>query len=146
MRVRWVVYLNDMKNILMLVVLILPALVILDLAWIAGVAQGIYQSQIGFLLATDVVWWAAIVFYVLYAIALAYFVVLPAIKQGTLKLALYNGLLCGLVCYATYDLTNLSTIRDWPVAITFIDMAYGTIVAGVVSALAYLLGKKLVTI
>jgi uncharacterized membrane protein len=133
-----------MKNLLKLVVLILPALIILDLVWIAGVAQGIYQSQIGFLLATEVVWWAAIVFYILYAIALAYFVVLPAIKQGNLKSALYNGLFFGLVCFATYDLTNLSTVRDWPVAITVIDMVYGTIVAGVVSALAYLLGKKLV--
>lgn len=133
-----------MKNVLKLIVLILPALVILDLVWIAGVAQGIYQSQIGFLLATEVVWWAAILFYVIYAIALAYFVVLPAIAQGSLKSALYNGLFFGLVCFATYDLTNLATTKDWPLAITFIDMAYGTIVAGVVSALAYLLGKNLV--
>jgi uncharacterized membrane protein len=133
-----------MMNLLKLVVLILPPLVILDLVWIAGVAQGIYQSQIGFLLATEVVWWAAILFYLIYAFALAYFVVLPAIKRGNLKAALYNGLFFGLVCYATYDLTNLATVKDWTLAITFIDMAYGTIVAGVVSALAYLLGKNLV--
>lgn len=133
-----------MKNVLKLIVLILPALVILDLVWIAGVAQGIYQSQIGFLLATEVVWWAATLFYVIYAIALAYFVVLPAIRQGSVKSALYNGLFFGLVCFATYDLTNLATTKNWPVSITFIDMAYGTIVAGVVCALAYLLGKKLV--
>lgn len=133
-----------MKNVLKLAFLIVPTLLILDLLWIGVIAQGIYQAQIGYLLATEVVWWAAILFYVIYSLVLAYLVVLPAIRQESLKQALYNGLLFGLAAFATYDLTNLATTKDWPIAITFIDMAYGTVVAGVVSATAYLLGKKLV--
>jgi len=134
-----------MKNLLKLVSLVLPALLIIDLIWIGVVAQGIYQDQIGFLLSTNVVWWAAIVLYVIYAFAIAHFVVLPAIRKDSIKSALYNGLFLGLTVFAVYDLTNLATIKDWPLAITFIDMAYGTVTAGAVSAVAYLMGKKLVT-
>ena len=133
-----------MKNALKLAVLIIPTLLILDLIWIGVVAQGIYQDQIGYLLSPNVVWWAAILFYVIYSLVLAYLVVLPAIRNNNFKQALYNGLLFGLAAYATYDLTNLATMRDWPIAITFIDMAYGTIVAGATSATAFVLGKKLV--
>ncbi|HYF29404.1 MAG TPA: DUF2177 family protein [Candidatus Paceibacterota bacterium] len=133
-----------MKNTLVLALLIVPTLIILDLLWIGLIAQGIYQDQIGYLLATEVTWWAALLFYVIYGVALAHFVVLPAIKLGDMRRALYNGLLFGLAAFATYDLTNLATVRDWPVALTFIDMVYGTIVAGVTSATAYVLGKKLV--
>ena len=136
--------LMGMKNLLKLSALILPTLLILDLVWIGVVAQGLYQAQIGYLLSPTVVWWAAILFYVIYALALAHFVVLPAIRKGSLMQALYNGLFFGLVCFATYDLTNLATTKDWPVAITFIDMAYGTVVAGIVSATAYVLGRKLI--
>lgn len=135
-----------MKNTLILTGLILPTLVILDLLWIGVVAQGIYEAQIGFLLAGEVVWWAAGLLYVIYALALAHFVVLPSIRWGRMTAALYNGLFLGLACFAVYDLTNLATVRDWPLAITFIDMTYGTVVAGATSALAYVFGKGLVKV
>ncbi|MEK7511291.1 MAG: DUF2177 family protein [Patescibacteria group bacterium] len=133
-----------MKNVLKLAALIIPTLLILDLIWIGVVAQGIYQDQIGYLLSPTVVWWAAILFYIIYSLVLAYLVVLPAIRNNNFKQALYNGLLFGLAAFATYDLTNLATTRDWPIAIAFIDMAYGTIVAGATSATAFVLGKKLI--
>lgn len=135
-----------MKNTLLVSVLILPALLLIDLLWIGVVAQGIYQAQIGYLLADGVVWWAAAVLYVIYALAMAHFVVLPAIRKRSLLSALYNGLFLGLTAFAVYDLTNLATVKDWPLAITFIDMAFGTINAGVVSAFAYLFGRGLVKV
>jgi uncharacterized membrane protein len=133
-----------MKNVLKLAALIFPTLIILDLIWIGVVAQGIYQAQIGYLLSPTVVWWAAIVLYALYAAGIAYFVVLPAIRKRSLTRALATGFFFGLTVFAVYDLTNLATIRDWPVAISFIDMAYGSIVAAVTSALAYQFGRTLV--
>lgn len=139
-------YTGGMKNMLQLSVLILPALLLIDLLWIGVVAQGIYQAQIGYLLADGVVWWAAVLLYVIYALALAYFAVIPALRKQSIMLALYNGLFLGLVVFAVYGLTNLATLRDWPLAITFIDMAFGTIVAGVVSTFAYLFGRGFVRV
>ena len=135
---------RDTKSILKLVVLIFPTLVLIDLIWIGVVAQGIYQDQIGYLLNTDIGWIPALLFYLLYSVAVAYFIVLPAIRTGGPLQALYRGLFFGLVAYATYDLTNLATIRDWPLAITLIDMLYGMIVTGIASAMAYMFGKKLI--
>ena len=83
--------------------------------WLGVVARGFYRRQLGGLLADQVNWAAAIVFYLLYIAGIVFFVTLPAARAGSLARALATGAFFGLVAYATYDLTNLATLKGWPV-------------------------------
>jgi len=105
----------------------------LDALWLGLVAPRFYRSQIGFLLADRPNWAAAIVFYIVFIAGLVIFV--TGSEDGVLSAAL-RGALFGFICYATYDLTNLATIKDWPVLLTVVDMCWGTALGGMTSALA----------
>ena len=111
----------------------------IDLLWLGIIAKNLYQNQIGHLLKTDVNWIAAIVFYLLFIGGLVIFVLMPAVAEGNVWKALYMGALFGLLTYATYDLTNLATLKDWPLSITFIDLAWGTFLGASTSTISYLL-------
>lgn len=105
----------------------------LDALWLGLIAPRFYRSQIGFLLADRPNWAAAIDFYIVFIAGLVIFV--TGNEDGVLSAAL-RGALFGFICYATYDLTNLATIRDWPVILTLVDMSWGTVLGGMTSALA----------
>ena len=109
---------------------------ILDAIWLGLIAQPFYQAQIGFLLAKNPNWLAAGAFYLLYVAGLVFFVVGPALRAGTppVRTAL-RGAFFGLVAYATYDLTNLATVDRWPLLLTAVDMAWGTLL-GALTTLA----------
>jgi uncharacterized membrane protein len=110
--------------------LLLPTLAIvvtmiaLDILWIGLLARPLYDKGIGHLMAEQPNFLAALAFYLLYAIGLMAFVVLPRATGGWRSAAAW-GALFGFIAYMTYDLTNLATLRDWPLALTFIDMAWG---------------------
>jgi len=108
----------------------------LDLLWLGIIARNFYQSSLAFLLG-PVNWWAAGCFYLLFIAGLSYFVLSPALQANSSKLALINGALLGLLCYATYDLTNLATIKDWPLKLTLLDMAWGAIIGLLTSYLSF---------
>lgn len=109
----------------------------IDLLWLGIIAKKLYQNQIGHLLKTDVNWVAAIIFYLLFIGGLVIFVLLPAVEKGSIFQALYMGALFGLLTYATYDLTNLATLKDWPLQITLIDLAWGTFLGASTSTISY---------
>jgi len=115
----------------------------IDIVWLAFVARSFYKSQLGFLLSDQPNWWAAIVFYLLFIAGLLVFVIAPAVEAGSLRKALLLGAFFGLVTYATYDLTNHATIKNWPWIVTLVDMTWGTILATMVSCLGYLVGRWL---
>lgn len=121
----------------------LPVFFAIDMVWLGLVAKGFYRGQIGSLLKTDVNWVAAISFYLLFIGGLVYFVIEPAVKNGTWSSALLVGALFGLMTYATYDLTNLATLKDWPLLVTFVDMAWGMVLAASVSTVTYVIASKL---
>lgn len=104
------------------------ALALLDFLWLGVIARSWYRDGIGHLMASTPSWGAAAAFYLLYPIGLLIFAVLPS--NGDPVRALTLGALFGLFCYGTYDLTGLAVLRDWPLPLTFIDIAWG----GVVSA------------
>lgn len=96
-------------------------------------------------MAEQVNWTAAIVFYLLFIIGIFIFAILPAVEKESFKHALIYGALFGFFTYATYDLTNLATLKDWPVKIVFIDILWGSVLTASVSVSGYYITKWLGT-
>lgn len=117
--------------------------VVVDGVWLAFVARGFYQKHLGHLLRPDPNWIAAILFYLLFIGGLLVFAVLPGLQADSLRKTILLGGFLGLVTYATYDLTNLATIKDWPIQVTVVDLVWGGFLAGSVSAVGFLAGKWL---
>lgn len=107
---------------------------VLDMIWLVKISPSLYKRHIGHLMAEKVNIPAAAAFYLLFIAALLFFVVDPALAKGSLTYALFAGGFFGLALYATYDLTNLATLRDWPVFITVVDLVWGTFVCSATSA------------
>ena len=105
-----------------------------DFVWLGFVAHGYYRSQIGHLIADQVNLPAAAAFYLVYALGLLIFAVQPAVAAGGVPKALMLGAMFGLFCYATYDLTNLATLKNWSLPLSLIDMAWGAVLSGVAAA------------
>jgi uncharacterized membrane protein len=94
-------------------------------------------------MSDSVNWAAAIIFYLLFIVGLVYFAILPAVNDGEWLRALALGAFFGFITYATYDLTNLATLKDWPIQITLIDLAWGTFLGASISTLTYLTNNLL---
>jgi len=121
----------------------LPVFFAIDMVWLAVVAKNFYQKQIGFLMKPDINWLAAIIFYLLFITGLIIFVITPAMVKQSWVHALLYGALFGLVTYATYDLTNLATVKDWPLLVTVVDLVWGSVLAASVSVITYLIANKI---
>lgn len=131
------------KQSLLLYIITLAIFFLVDMVWLGVVAKGFYRRYLGALLSPRVNWPAALLFYLLFIVGLVVFVVRPAISAGEPLRALLGGALFGLICYATYDLTNLATLKDWPLVVTIVDLAWGTALGGSVSLLGALIGRRL---
>jgi uncharacterized membrane protein len=119
----------------------LAAFCILDFIWLGFVARGYYQSQIGALLLDKPHWGAAILFYLLYAAGVMVFVVAPALDADSAWRAVRYGALLGLVAYATYDLSNLATLKGWTLPMAVVDVLWGAAVTGLAAAAGFAAGK-----
>jgi uncharacterized membrane protein len=95
----------------------------IDMVWLGLVARTFYREHLGFLLAPTTNWIAAVIFYLLFTLGILVFVVLPGLQDNSLKTTLLRAALFGLITYATYDLTNLATVKNWPLLITVVDLA-----------------------
>ena len=114
-----------------------------DLVWLGFIANNLYKKYLGHLLRADVNWTAAIIFYLLYIVGILIFAVYPAVHKNSLGHAIMMGALFGFFAYETYDLTNLATLRDWPLAISLIDIAWGLFLTGTVSCASFFIVKYL---
>ncbi len=110
---------------------------VIDLVWLGVIAKNLYARYLGDMLAPNVNWVAAISFYVLFIIGMMFFVILPAIEKQSIMYALLVGGFFGFITYATYDLTNLATLKNWPLTITIIDLIWGTTLSASVSTISY---------
>jgi len=126
-----------------LYVLTLLAFLAIDAIWLGLVARGFYKTQLGFLMAPSPNWAAALVFYLLFIVGMLVFVLEPSLRAESLATALWRGALYGLITYATYDLTNQATVRDWPMLVTVVDMAWGSVLSASVAAVGYAAGRWL---
>ena len=115
----------------------------IDIVWLGVLAKNLYNRHLGSLLAEQVNWTAAIVFYFLFIIGIFVFAILPSIEKDSVWYALVYGVLFGFFTYATYDLTNLATLKDWPFKIVLIDVFWGMILTGSVATAGYYITKWL---
>ena len=113
----------------------------LDLLWLGVVAKGFYAKYMGTLLRPDVKWLPALLFYFLYVSAVVVFVVMPAAERRSLGRALGLGAFFGLAAYATYDLTSLALIRDFPLIVALVDLAWGVVLTTVAATAGYAVAR-----
>lgn len=122
-----------LKSILISYLLTFIVFLMIDLLWLGIIAKNLYQKYLGDFLSDKVNWTAAFIFYFIYVAGISIFAIYPAVQKGSAFNAILMGALFGLFTYATYDLTNLATLKDWPLPIVFIDILWGAILSATVS-------------
>ncbi len=128
---------------LKLYLLTVPVFFIIDLIWLGVVAKGFYQKNLKYILSPNVNWTAAIIFYLIYIAGILIFAVLPAVAKDSLRHAAVWGALFGFFTYATYDLTNLALLKDWPIIIVIVDILWGVVLCSAVATLSFFVAKWL---
>jgi uncharacterized membrane protein len=128
---------------LVMYLITLAVFFLIDMVWLGVVAKGFYRRHLGSMLSPNVNWAAAILFYLLFIVGLLVFVIRPALVGGEPVKALFLGALLGLISYATYDLSNLATLKDWPLVVTIVDLVWGSVLGGAVSFISAVLGRWL---
>lgn len=131
------------KNILISYLLTFAVFLVVDMLWLGVLAKNIYQKYLGSFLSDQVNWGAAFIFYFIYVAGISIFAIYPAVNKGSLQHALLMGALFGFFTYATYDLTNLATLKGWPLPIVFIDIVWGAVLTAIVSFSGYYIVKWL---
>ncbi len=114
----------------------LAVFAVIDTLWLGVVAKGFYSSELGSLRAPEIKLGAAIAFYLVYALGIVVFAVMPAVRAESVATALLMGGLFGFFAYATYDLTNLATLKDWPLRMSLVDIAWGTLLTAGTAAIS----------
>jgi uncharacterized membrane protein len=123
---------------LKLFVIALTVFLVFDIIWLVFVAKNFYKNQIGFLMKEKINYLSAIIFYLIFIVSLVIFVIMPNIDENLVKLILKASLF-GLVTYATYDLTNFSTLKGFKINVVLVDLSYGVIIANITAILTYLI-------
>ncbi len=116
---------------------------VIDMIWLGFIAKDLYKKYIGYIMSPKPNWAAALIFYVLFIIGLMFFVINPALKDKGISYAIFAGMFFGFITYATYDLTNLATLKDWPIKITAIDLIWGSFISGATALLSYIANNAL---
>jgi uncharacterized membrane protein len=115
----------------------------IDMTWLGFIAKNLYRKYLGAFLSDNVNWTAAIVFYLLFIVGIFYFSILPSVEKNDFSKTVISGALFGLFTYATYDLTNLATLKNWPLNIVFIDIIWGMVLTALVSSAGFYIVKWL---
>jgi uncharacterized membrane protein len=131
------------KEMVILYSITLVVFFVIDMIWLGLVAKGFYSRHLGGLMSPKVNWIAAILFYLLFILGLLVFALRPALQEGSPVLALFYGALLGLISYATYDLTNLATLQNWPLIVTVVDLIWGTVLGGAVTLISFYIGRSI---
>ena len=120
----------------------LVAFVAVDLAWLSAMTPRIYRPTLGNLLLSGVNLPPAVAFYVLYPVGILIFAIGPAMKSGSVISAIIYGALFGFFTYATYDLTNYATLRNWSLQLAVVDIAWGSVLTGAAAGLGFVVAAK----
>lgn len=114
---------------------------VIDILWLTMVGAKLFRDTLGDVLAQDVRMGPAIAFYLLYPLGVVFFAVAPALREASVATAVLNGAMFGLMTYATYDLTNYATVRNWTLNLTLIDLSYGAALTAATAVLAYAIAR-----
>lgn len=137
----------SLKNLISIYFSIAIPMTILDAFWLGLMAKKLYSPRIGHLMSTTPNWTAAVIFYLMYIAGAMYFVVLPTLKSNASLSNVWGmGALLGLLAYATYDLTNQATLKNWSWTVTCVDLAWGALLTGTVCCVAVYICRKLILI
>lgn len=115
----------------------------IDFVWLTKIANQFYATQLGDLLLENPKLGPAAVFYLFYVVGVVFFAVMPALRGGGLSTAIFSGALLGAIAYATYDVSNYATLKNWPINVLFVDIAWGTVLTSVSAAAGYLITRAL---
>ncbi len=121
----------------------LASFLVIDLTWLGVIANKFYRDNLTGLMAKKPIWSIAILFYAVFIFGLMYFVIVPSLAADSYKTLLTRAAIFGFITYATYDLTNLSTLKNWPKTLTIVDMVWGVVLSSLVSLVAFTLAKKI---
>ena len=116
---------------------------IIDLIWLGLMNSRFYKSQLAGLMSDKVNWLPGILFYLLFIAGLLILVVIPAFNNESWVSAMLLGGLLGMVAYGTYDLTNLASIKNWPVPVTVVDIIWGTVFSATVATISYFIASAI---
>ncbi len=125
-----------MKNIYLYFLTLLVFLAI-DILWLTVISKNLYSTYLSHLLAENPRLVPAVIFYIVFVVGIIVFAVLPGYMDKSITKTILLGALFGALSYATYDLTNLATLKDWPVLITVIDILWGSTVSVLTSVAGY---------
>lgn len=114
---------------------------LIDGLWLTLIAKNFYAKHLGYIMTPTPNLFAAGLFYLIYILTMVVLVVSPALEKSSLTMAITTGALFGLCAYATYDLTNMATIKDWPLIVTVVDLIWGTTLSASIASLTFLISK-----
>ena len=115
---------------------------IIDGIWLTIIAKNFYAKHLGYLMSKTPNLLAAAIFYLIYIFGLVVLALSPSLQKGSLISAILMGALFGFCAYATYDLTNLATIKDWPLVVTIVDLIWGAVLSGSVAGISFFILNK----
>lgn len=110
---------------------------LMDFVWLTIIAKNFYQSRMGFLMLDEIKFSAAAAFYLLYLVGLLIFAITPALRQQNWLVAFALSAFLGLIAYASYDLTNLATLKGWSLSLSIVDIAWGMVVSACAGTAGY---------
>jgi uncharacterized membrane protein len=131
-----------MKTLLIAYVAAGITFLVIDAIWLTVMADTLYRPLLGDRLAETYHFWPAAIFYLIYISGILALAVMPALETGHWQKAALNGAILGFVAYATYDLTNQATLKDWPTAVTVADLMWGTVLTTVASTAGFFAASR----
>ena len=129
----------QISRIFLTYIVSVPVFFIVDMIWLGVIAKGFYRKALEPLITPNINWIAAIIFYLLFLVGVLIFALLPGMEKRSLVYTIAMAALFGFIAYATYDLTNLATIRDWPLMLSIVDMIWGSFLSASTATLTYLI-------
>lgn len=130
-----------MKSVLFAYAGTLVSFLAVDAIWLGLVARTFYRDQLGALMLPSPNFAVAAIFYLFFAAAIVVLAVMPGVKAGSFVLALGYGAVLGLAAYGTYDITNLATLKGWPLTVSLVDMAWGTFLTTLSAGCGFLVAR-----
>lgn len=127
-----------MKHLIYSWIISFLSIIAIDVIWLNVMGPRFYKIYLAHVFDGDFYYIPALVFYMMYTFGISYLVILPGLRdQASAAQIMFGGFILGLITYGAYDLTNQATIKDWPVAVTIVDMLWGAILTSMVSLIGY---------